>query len=133
MGHAIHAQLVFMEINAPVNALPTADIISVTKSLEPVLVVKQTSMGRNALSYAKDVWEESVTRMMVHAHMAVCLDPVAHSVRTCAMKCHLMAHVTRHLALQMIIMEWVVHKKAKVNLFLFHIYFFLLLYHVLLV
>ena len=122
MGHVIHAQLVFMETNALAIALATANIISVTKSLEPVLVVKQTSMGRNALNYARDVWKGSVTRMMVHAHMAVCLDPVAYSVRTCATKCHLMAHVIKHLALQMIIMEWVELKQTKVNLLFVSLY-----------
>ena len=124
MEHVIHAQQVFLEINAPANALPTANIISVTKSLEPVLVVKQTSMGRNVVSYARDVWEGSATRIMAHAHMAVCLDPVAYSVRTYAMKCHLMAHVNRHLALQMIIMELMELKQTKVNL-LFASYIFL--------
>ena len=115
MEHVTHAQVDFMEINALANVLPTANIISVNKLLEPVLVVKQTSMGRNAPSYARDVWEGSATRMMVHVHTAVYLDPVGHSVSTYAMIYHLMAPVTRHLVQQMITRELVTHKKAKVS------------------
>ena len=75
-------------------------------------------MERNAKRHARVVCKGSVTRMVVHVHKVVCLDPVVCTVRNHAKNLHQMAHATRQRALHMIIKEHV-NKEAKVNILIF--------------
>ena len=115
--HVIHAKLACMEIYVHVNVLLIAKI-TVINSPERALVAQQTSMERNAKRHARVVCKEFVTRMVAHAHRAVCLDPVVCSARNHVKHLHQMAHATKQRALHMIIRE-LLNKQAKVNILIY--------------